>query len=273
MRLLQRLPDGNFQLISYDDDDRTPQYAVLSHTWSQGQEVTYRDLINETGRDKTGFKKLRFCSDRAAADGLEYFWIDTCCIDKSSSNELSTAINSMFKWYQRATKCYVYLSDVTMSGPVSDVSVPEAVSDAEPLPILCAEAFRDSRWFKRGWTLQELIAPASVEFYSYEGKRLGSKISLAEEIHKITKIPVSVLGSQDLSAVSVSERMSWTISRQTTIPEDKAYCLFGIFGVFLPLIYGEGEAHARRRLEEEIQKRHGHGLGYSLDFSAGKVAL
>jgi hypothetical protein len=273
MRLLQRLPGGNFQLISYDDDDRTPQYAVLSHTWSQGQEVTYRDLVNETGRDKTGFEKLRFCSERAAADGLEYFWVDTCCIDKSSSNELSTAINSMFKWYQRATKCYVYLSDVTMPGPVSDVSVPEVVFDAEPLPILCVEAFRDSRWFKRGWTLQELIAPASVEFYSYEGKRLGSKISLAEEIHKITKIPVSVLGSEDLSAVSVSERMSWTTSRQTTIPEDKAYCLFGIFGVFLPLIYGEGEAHARRRLEEEIQKRHGHGLGHSPDFSAGKVAL
>jgi hypothetical protein len=263
MRLLQRLPDGSFQLITCDNDDRTLRYAILSHTWT-GQEVTYQDLINDTGRNKTGFKKLRFCNERAAADGLQYFWVDTCCIDKSSSNELNTAINSMFKWYQRATKCYVYLSDVSM---------PEPVSDAEAFPILLAEAFRDSRWFKRGWTLQELIAPASVEFFSHEGTRLGNKISLEEEIQKITQIPVSVLRGQDLGEISISERMSWTVSRQTTITEDKVYCLFGIFGVFLPLIYGEGEAHARRRLEEEIQKRHGHGLGHSLDFSAGKVAL
>ncbi|KAH8724693.1 heterokaryon incompatibility protein-domain-containing protein [Phaeosphaeriaceae sp. PMI808] len=263
MRLLQCLPSGNFQLISFDDDDRAPRYAILSHTWTEGQEVTYRDFIDGTGRHKTGFEKIRFCSKLAAVDGLQYFWVDTCCIDKSTSDELSTAINSMFKWYRRATKCYVYLSDVC---------VPEQVSDAAAFQITWTDAFRRSRWFTRGWTLQELLAPASVEFFSNEGKRLGSKISLEQEIHTITKIPVSVLRGQDLSDVSVDGRMSWAASRVTTIREDRVYCLLGIFGVFLPLIYGEGEAHARRRLEEEIQKQRGHERGQTCNFSAGKLA-
>jgi hypothetical protein len=264
MRLLQRLPDGNFQLNSFHDDNRVPRYAILSHTWTEGQEVTYRDFVEGAGRNKTGFEKIRFCSDQAAADGLQYFWIDTCCIDKSTSDELSTAINSMFKWYRRATKCYVYLSDV---------SVPEQVSDAAAFQITWADAFRRSRWFTRGWTLQELLAPPSVEFFSNESKRLGSKISLEQEIHKITKIPVSVLRGQDISDISVDGRMSWAASRATTIKEDSIYCLLGIFGVFLPLIYGEGEAHARRRLEEEIQKQRGHELGQICHFGAGKSAL
>lgn len=259
MRLLQRLPGGNFHLLAFDDDDCAPQYAILSHTWIEGQEVTYHDLVNGTGRDKIGFEKIRFCSKQAAADGLQYFWVDTCCIDKSTNNELSTAINSMFKWYQRATKCYVYLSDV---------SVIEQVSGA----ISWTDAFRRSRWFTRGWTLQELLAPASVEFFSNEGKQLGSKVSLEQEIHKITKIPVRVLRGQDLSEVSVDGRMSWAASRATTIKEDRVYCLLGIFRVFLPLIYGEGEAHARRRLEEEIQKQRGHELGQTNNFNAGKLA-
>ncbi|KAF2739038.1 HET-domain-containing protein, partial [Polyplosphaeria fusca] len=263
MRLLQRLPGGNFQLTSFDDDDRAPRYAILSHTWTEGQEVTYHDLIDGTGNDKTGFEKIRFCSEQAAIDGLQYFWVDTCCIDKSTSDELSTAINSMFKWYRRATKCYVYLSDV---------SVPGQVADAAAFQITWVDTFRRSRWFTRGWTLQELLAPPSVEFFSIERKRLGSKISLEQEIHKTTKIPISVLRGHDLSNVSIDGRMSWAASRMTTIKEDRVYCLLGIFGVFLPLIYGEGEAHARMRLEEEIQKQRGHELGQTCNFSAGKLA-
>lgn len=245
MRLLQRLPGGSFELTSFDDDC-PPPYAILSHTWTEGQEVTYHELKAGAGRDKTGWDKIRFCGERAAADRLQYFWVDTCCIDKSTSDELNTVINSMFRWYQRASKCYVYLSDV---------SVPEQVTDAVAFQITWADAFRRSRWFTRGWTLQELIAPASVEFFSREGKRLGSKISLEQEIRKITKIPVSALRRQSLAEFSVEERMSWAASRATTVKEDRVYCLLGIFGVFLPLIYGEGEAYATKRLREEIQKR------------------
>jgi hypothetical protein len=109
MRLLQRLPGGDFELVSFHDE--TPPYAILSHTWTEGQEGTYKELLAGTGKHKIGYDKIRFRGGRAAADSLEYFWVDTCCIDQPTSHELCTSINSMFRWYQRASKCYVYLSD------------------------------------------------------------------------------------------------------------------------------------------------------------------
>ncbi|KAH7068326.1 hypothetical protein BKA63DRAFT_423450 [Paraphoma chrysanthemicola] len=247
MRLLQRLPSGDIKLASFNEDDHhTPRYAILSHTW-EGEEVSYSELLAGTGTGKRGFAKIRFCAERAAADGLEYFWVDTCCIDKASGVELSTAINSMFRWYHCAEKCYVYLSDV---------SVTAEIKDAVGFPISWRQAFRRSRWFTRGWTLQELLAPASVEFFSREGKRLGSRISLEQEIRDVTQISNQALRGQDLASFSVKERMSWAARRETTRAEDKAYCLLGIFGVFLPLIYGEGGDYAMMRLREEIQRRH-----------------
>ena len=252
MRLLKRLPDGDFQLVSVSND-QPPPYAILSHTWADGQEVTYSELVAGAGKDKTGFAKIRFCSERVEADGLEYCWVDTCCIDKSTSDELSTAINSMFRWYQRASKCYVYLSDV---------SVPDEISDAEAYPIAWQETFGRSRWFTRGWTLQELLAPASVEFFSEQGKRLGTRVSLEQKLHDITQIPIAALRGRPLGEFSVEDRMSWAAGRMTTRQEDKVYCLLGIFGVFLSLIYGEGEAYATLRLKEEIQKRQeGRSIG------------
>ncbi|KAJ4362274.1 hypothetical protein N0V83_010367 [Neocucurbitaria cava] len=220
--------------------------AYQTTAWIEGQEVTYDELTAAIGRDKIGFEKIRFCGERAAADGLQYFWVDTCCIDKANQIELSTAINSMFRWYQRASMCYVYLSDV---------SIKEEINDVQAFPIIWVEAFRRSRWFTRGWTLQELVAPASVEFFSKEGKRLGTKVSLEEDISKITKIPIKSLRGQGLKELSVDERMSWAAHRTTSLKEDKVYCLLGIFGVFLPLIYGEGEVYAMERLREEIEKR------------------
>jgi hypothetical protein len=246
MRLLKCRPgDGDFELTTLDDNHALP-YAILSHTWTADQEVTYRELLEGTGMNKSGYAKLRFCGERAAADGLKYFWVDTCCIDKTTSDELSTAINSMFRWYQRAARCYVYLTDV---------SVLDEVANPEAYRISWEQAFRRSRWFTRGWTLQELLAPGSVEFFSREGKRLGSRISLEQEIHEITGIPTEALRGQKLGEFSVEERMRWAAKRTTTVKEDKIYCLLGIFGVFLPLIYGEGEHYATLRLKEEIQKR------------------
>jgi hypothetical protein len=257
MRLLKRLPAGDFELISFNNDD-PPPYAILSHTWTEGEEVTYNELVAGTGKGKTDYDKIRFCGERAAADSLEYFWVDTCCIDKSTSNELSTAINSMFRWYQRASKCYVHLSDV---------QIPDEVIDAPAFRITWEEAFRQSRWFTRGWTLQELLAPAIVEFFSNEGKWLGSRISLEQEIHEITMIPIGVLRGQSLTKFNVKERMNWAAKRTTTLKEDKVYCLLGIFGVFLSPIYGEGEAYATLRLKEEIQRRQeGRGTEVLQDF-------
>jgi hypothetical protein len=245
MRLLQRLQDGVFKLTSVSDE-HPPPYAILSHTWIEGQEVTHNEVVAGEGKGKTGYHKLRFCAEQAATDGFQYFWIDTCCIDKAEPIELSTAINCMYRWYQRAVKCYVYLSDV---------SVPVEVVDAQAFPITWLEMFRRSRWFTRGWTLQELLAPPHVEFFSKEGRLLGSRISLEQEIHQVTTIPVELLRGQIVAEYSIEERMRWAATRTTTLKEDKVYCLLGIFGVFLPLIYGEGEEYATQRLEEEIARR------------------
>jgi hypothetical protein len=251
MRLLKRTPEGDIQLISVDSD-QPPPYAILSHTWDHGQEVTYQELVARTGVGKSGYDKIRFCIDRAAKDSIEYSWVDTCCIDKSTSDELSTAINSMFRWYRSAAKCYVYLSDV---------EVPREGGDAQEFRISWAQAFRQSKWFTRGWTLQELLAPAEVEFFSKEGRPLGSRLSLEWDIYDITKIPIRALRRQHLSEFSVEERMRWAAGRSTTVREDIVYCLFGLFEVFLPLIYGEGAKHATTRLKAAIRRQQaGEGI-------------
>lgn len=247
MRLISSNPSGGFELSTFNNDD-IPPYAILSHTWSEGNEVTYDELVTSKSKNKAGYAKLRFCGERAAKDGLKYFWVDTCCINKRDNIELSTALNSMFRWYQRATKCYVYLSDVYVA---------DEVTDTQAFRIAWENAFRRSRWFTRGWTLQELLAPASVEFFSANGKQLGSKISLEQIIHEITRIPVRALRDYDLREFSMDERMGWVGSRKTTVEEDRVYCLLGIFGVFLPLIHGEGEDYALQRLRNEIQRRSG----------------
>jgi hypothetical protein len=242
MRLLQSDDDGNFSLTEFFDD--IPEYAILSHRWEAG-EVTFADLMNGTGKDKTGYGKIEFCGKQARSDGLKYFWVDTCCIDKSSSNELSEAINSMFCWYQKSARCYVYLSDV---------SIRERKASDTSAECTWESAFRASKWFTRGWTLQELLAPRSVEFFSWERNRLGNKGTLEQQIYEITGIPATALRQHSLSQFEVDERFSWAKSRQTTRREDKAYSLFGIFNVQMPLLYGEGEVKAFQRLREAIDK-------------------
>jgi hypothetical protein len=235
MRLLARKNFGEFSLTEELVGDGTHPYAILSHTWgADDEEVTFRDLVEGTGKNKAGYDKIRFCGEQAALDGLRYFWVDTCCIDKSSSAELSTAINSMFRWYRDAKKCYVYLSDVTKSDSQS--------------------AFRESRWFKRGWTLQELIAPKSVEFFSRNKERIGDKESLKLQIHEITGIDIQALQGTPLSRFSFAERRLWMESRETKLEEDNAYALLGILDIHMPVIYGEGREHAFIRLEEEFFK-------------------
>jgi hypothetical protein len=236
MRLLELNSAGEPSLTKDFVGDNIPDYAILSHTWAADpeEEVTFQDLMNGDGKSKAGYSKIRFCGEQATRDGLQYFWVDTCCINKSNSSELAEAINSMFRWYQNAAKCYVYLSDV--------------LTTWEP-------AFWASRWFKRGWTLQELLAPTSVEFFSREDKLLGDKRTLEQQIHKITGIAVKALQGKPLSQFGVAERLSWAENRQTARAEDKAYSLLGIFNVYMPPIYGEGKNNALFRLREEIKKR------------------
>jgi hypothetical protein len=245
MHLLEYNNDSEFSLATFFGDD-IPRYAILSHRWGS-EEITLADITNGTGKNKAGYNKIRFCGERAKHDGYRFFWVDTCCIDKSNAVELQEAINSMFRWYQNAAKCYVYLSDVSTRKRKASDRLSEHTWES---------AFRSSKWFTRGWTLQELLAPGpdSVEFFSYEGDRLGNKRTLEQQIHEITGIPITALRGTPLSQFDIDDRLLWAENRQTVREEDKAYSLFGIFDIQIPLLYGEGRDKALKRLREEIDK-------------------
>jgi hypothetical protein len=255
MRFLNTL---SFELEEFHNTS-PPQYAILSHTWGS-EEVSYQEMVrfsptaNGVRRSTEGFRKIELSCQRALRDGLRYIWIDTCCIDKTSSAELSEAINSMFSWYQRANVCYAYLSDVPEGfEALPDLGDGHALSSNEEEELMLS-TFSQSRWFTRGWTLQELIAPAEVKFYSNNFGFIGSKKTLAYLISRITSIDEAVLlGEQPIQAFCIARKMSWAAKRMTTRLEDVAYSLLGIFGVNMPLLYGEGK-RAYLRLQQEIIK-------------------
>jgi hypothetical protein len=245
MRFLKYEEDEELTITSFGDNE-VPPYAILSHTWgADGDEVTYVDLETGNSKHKPGYKKILFCGKQAQRDGLLYFWIDTCCIDKNDFAEHSLAIQSMFRWYQNATKCYVYLSDVWFAEAASGSTLEEYDWES---------AFRSSRWFTRGWTLQELLAPNIVEFFSLEWQKLGDKVSLKALVRKATGIPYDVLDGAPLSWSSVNERLQWKGIRKTKRDEDAWYSLAGILDVKIAPAYGEGAASAFQRLMVEVRK-------------------
>ncbi|KAJ8117063.1 hypothetical protein OPT61_g1664 [Boeremia exigua] len=240
MRLLNA---STWQLESFLGTKKPP-YAILSHTWETEGEILFEDLIDSSEQglhSKSDFLKVKHTCKQALQDGYQYVWIDTCCIDKSSSAELSESINSMFRWYQQPAVCYAYLADVDSSrGTHGERSI-----------------LHGSRWFTRGWTLQELIAPDEVELFDMHWQKLGSRSSRAVEISEITGIQEHVLGRGQqalegvLHSASVAQRMHWASKRTTTREEDMAYCLLGLFDVNMPLLYGEGKK-AFLRLQQAI---------------------
>lgn len=242
MRLLET---SNIRLVEFTPNV-IPPYAILSHRWGLN-EVLFADLasqeaVDEASRTKAeSYEKICLGCRQARFDNLAFLWIDTCCIDKSSSAELSEALNSMYIWYQNAEQCYAYLSDVITK-----------VSGSESLPLLT-----QSQWFKRGWTLQELIAPSNVTFFSKSWVKLGNRNddNFKETLSLLTGIDVKFLDhSSPIEIASLAKRMSWAADRRTTRPEDIAYCLMGIFFVNMPMLYGEGGEKAFLRLQEEIMK-------------------
>ncbi|TEA19715.1 Vegetative incompatibility protein HET-E-1 [Colletotrichum sidae] len=231
MRLINAL---TLDIEDFVDPKLIPPYAILSHTWGDS-EATFHDWIDVFGkrRSKNGFSKIRETCRQAVRDGHTHAWIDTVCIDKTSSGELSEAINSMFSWYKNAAVCYIYMADV---------------------PTSPSSPFRRSRWFTRGWTLQELIAPKHAIFYSRDWQMLGTKSTLTTPISEVTSIsPGCLRGTSSPTDFSIAQIMSWASGRVTTRPEDQAYCLLGLFGVNMPMLYGEGRK-AFLRLQEEIIK-------------------
>ncbi|KAJ1324104.1 HET domain-containing protein [Microdochium nivale] len=235
--------------------DKIPSYAILSHTWEQ-EEVSYEELVraDKAWQKKAGWSKIVGFARQAAADMHEYIWVDTCCIDKKSSAELQEAINSMFKWYSRAKVCYVYLSDISAPKSQSRTTKRRRLSTPKSLPSHDG-SWHKARWWSRGWTLQELLAPLCVEFFDKCWNKIGTKIALLDVIEKITGIrrKFLVLTRSLSQQASVAERMSWMTGRSTTREEDMAYCLLGIFDIHMPMLYGEGRK-AFTRLQEEIMK-------------------
>ncbi|KAI0434793.1 HET-domain-containing protein [Xylaria sp. FL1042] len=237
--------------------DKTPPYAILSHTWGE-DEVSFQDLADPKHKKKLGYKKIQGCCQQAIRDGFEFVWVDTCCIDKRSSAELSEAINSMFRWYGEAQVCYVYLVDVP---PEENSNDPHS-------------AFFNSRWFTRGWTLQELIAPDKLKFFyrtwntifeftksmgRYDHLRPRRSTWFESAIARITGIEDWNIYSiytidTTLKDVPVATKLSWVAGRSTTRTEDIAYCLLGLLDVNMPLLYGEGY-RAFLRLQEEFLKK------------------
>ncbi|KAI8648415.1 HET domain-containing protein [Fusarium sp. Ph1] len=230
-----RLLEVNLRTLQDFTDETRVSYAILSHRW-EDDEVSFQDLTQGTASQRKGYQKVdNFCL-LAKREGFRYVWIDTCCIDKSSSAELSEAINSMYRWYQQADTCYAYLSDCSYEG----VSRPGSTQ------------FQESQWFTRGWTLQELIAPAEVVFLSAEWREFGTRRRLCVQVSNITKIDEGVLRNPEfLDSFCAAKKLSWAATRKTTKLEDQAYSLMGLFDVNMPLLYGEGNK-AFLRLQTEI---------------------
>lgn len=217
--------------------DGIPEYAILSHTWG-AEEISFSEYMNGQARSSKGYEKILDCCKLADSEGFQYVWVDTCCIDKSSSVELSESINSMFQWYRDSRICYAYLSDV----------------DGDEDPSAENSSFVQSVWFTRGWTLQELLAPVEVIFLGSDWQEIGSKSSLCSVVSHATRIDKAALEIDSWMNYSVAQKMSWAAGRQTTRLEDRAYSLMGLFDVNMPLLYGEGQK-AFIRLQEEILKQ------------------
>ena len=237
------------ELCWFDGPESVPGgYAILSHVW-EGQEQTFKDIqdlharcakSSQNPRDLAS-RKIRQCCIIAERYRYKWIWDDTCCINKESSAELSEAINSMFRYYSMSSVCFAFLFDVS---PVKRRTLVKEGS-----------LFRKSKWHRRGWTLQELIAPPFLIFLSNDWNVLGTKMDLAETLEEITKVPVPLLQmARSVNDFSIACRMSWAANRETTRAEDISYCLMGIFAINMPALYGEGE-RAFLRLQEEIMKQ------------------
>ena len=231
-------------------DDETTEYAISSHRWIDDTETNYEEIVGlanmesverDAIRERVGYKKILDTCRQAQKDGYEWVWVDTCCIDKRSSAELSEALNSMYRWYRNAKTCYAYLHDVDGSSfPTEKDDKRYPKSNGWP------------EWFSRGWTLQEMIAPSDVRFFNKNWQHIGNKKTLLWTLTGITGVPPGILtGGLDANRPCVAQIMSWASNRMTTRVEDRAYSLMGLLDVNMPMLYGEGKK-AFHRLQLEI---------------------
>ncbi|KAK5169854.1 uncharacterized protein LTR77_005832 [Saxophila tyrrhenica] len=248
--MIRLLNVHTFEFQEFHSSD-VPQCIITSHRWVAGHEASYKDILKRRNTHNTGYRKIQLFAKfiRSKIPGMDWMWIDTCCIQQDSSQEVSEAINSMLKWYRNAVMCLAYLADV--HDPYAQRS------------------FARSGWFRRGWTLQELLAPQHVVFITSNGIAIGAKTtiqgscvltsrSLHKKVQSITGIPENLLlGYSRSEGVSVEERLAWMANRQTTREEDESYCLLGLLGVNVSVRYGEGREEARKRLLRKVKKATG----------------
>lgn len=232
--------------------DTVPSYAILSHTWlrsnnDQVTEVTLEDMQDSTRRKELeksddpkalGWAKLKGFCQRALQDGFDWAWMDTCCINKKDPVETQESINAMFDWYRNATICYAHLSDVDWNSPSSDHTGANILG--QPL------------WFRRGWTLQEFLAPNFLLFVDKSWRNIGTRASQASAVERL--MGISRHDVDNFRDCSIAKRLSWSSGRETTKVEDEAYCLLGLFGIQMPLQYGEGRK-AFKRFQQELMKK------------------
>ena len=229
--------DRRTKILEFQDDEGI-EYAMLSHRWIDPTEAMYEEMVclvkmnrqeQDEIRGRLGYKKILDTCEQAKKDGYEWAWIDTCCIDKRSSAELSEAINSMYRWYANSKVCYAYLHDV------HDPFFP--ASEHKNYPFVGW-----LEWFSRGWTLQEMIAPRDVQFFNTNWQPIGDKKKLAPTLTRITRVPGHILKEGLLgNRPCIAQIMSWAGRRMTTRVEDKAYSLMGLVDVNMPMLYGEGK--------------------------------
>ncbi|KAI4269161.1 MAG: hypothetical protein LQ337_007451 [Flavoplaca oasis] len=234
-------------------DSDVPVYAILSHRWGP-REISFKEVRNRTAPPGPALRKIERCCQLAVSKGLQWVWIDTCCIDKRSSAELSEAINSMYKWYQRSEVCFVHLSDFQLSPTELSKGEKESLYNYPPSGPALAQRYSESLWFTRGWTLQELLAPETVIFFDAEWNEIGTRVQLSWLISDITKIDARFFSRRQyqLGEASIATKMSFAAHRTTSREEDMAYCLLGLFDITMPLLYGEGAFRAFQRLQVEI---------------------
>ncbi|THU83240.1 hypothetical protein K435DRAFT_432655 [Dendrothele bispora CBS 962.96] len=257
----RRLIDTHtIQLVEFPVDNEVPPYAILSHRWVEGQEISYQEMLQiptdatHPSRIKTGFQKIVKACKQAVKENHAYIWADTCCIHHGNYGQVSQDINSMFDYYKNSEICFVYLHDLHER----DVR------------------FIRTEWFTRGWTLQELIAPSLVKFFNKEWGCLSDKRDLRDSrnIYRRTMIPIQILrGERSIEDVDLKERMSWSLTRKTTKEEDQAYCLLGLLGVTMETNYGEGVEMAFQRLSRVLCERYPDQMKGNFRVGSGRTII
>ncbi|KAF5345175.1 hypothetical protein D9758_009685 [Tetrapyrgos nigripes] len=261
----RRLVDTqSHKLVFFSDDAVIPEYAILSHRWTLGTEVSMEEYITlqkahsddldasisiqskvRNHAKMLGYIKIVNACEKARRDGISWIWIDTCCIDKGDHDDVARNVKSMYGYYRNAKICYAFLVDVGAGKSVDESSLKEEVEESD--------------WFGRGWTLQELLAPKEVIFFNRDWEEIGRRSTLADTISLRTGIPEWVIeGKVPVQEVDVVKRLCWSVDRQTTKPEDQAYCLFGILGVTIEPSYGEGVEKAFDRLQKVLLRMYPH---------------